>query len=137
METTDAGVVSQDDPTTRGAHTHHITMTGPISADTSTCPASDPANPPVAWRFAISGPAQITGNGNQAPFQVKLGTFNLRVCVGGGADGTLQVSNVIAYCVGCASPFCSVDCISPAADLVGSRSRKRRERETLVPITSP
>ena len=94
METTDAGVVSQDDPTTRGAHTHHIAMNGPISADTSTCPVSDPANPPIAWRFSVSGPAQITGNGNQAPFQVKLGPSNLQVCVGGGQDGTLEVSNI-------------------------------------------
>ena len=94
METTDAGVVSQDDPTTRGAHTHHITMSGPISTDTSSCPASDPANPLVTWRFLVSGPAQITGNGNQAPFQVKLGTSNLQVCVGGGTDGTLEFSNI-------------------------------------------
>jgi hypothetical protein len=94
METTDAGAVSQDDPTTRGAHTHHITMTGPISYDTSTCPASDPANPPIKWQFAVSGLAQITGNGNQAPFQVKLGPSNLQVCVGGGTDGTLEFSNI-------------------------------------------
>jgi hypothetical protein len=94
METTDAGAVSQDDPTTRGAHTHHITMTGPISYVTSGCPASDPANPPITWRFVVSGPAQITGNGNQAPFQVKLGLSNLQVCVGGGMDGTLEYSNV-------------------------------------------
>ena len=94
METTDAGAVSQDDPTTRGAHTHHITMSGSINYDTSSCPANDPANPPVTWRFLVSGPAQITGNGNQAPFQVKLGTSNLQVCVGGGTDGTLEFSNI-------------------------------------------
>ena len=94
METTDAGSVSQDDPTTRGAHTHHITMFGPLSYDTSTCPANDPANPAVKWHFVVSGQAQITGNGNQAPFQVKLGTSLLQVCVGGGADGTLELSNV-------------------------------------------
>jgi hypothetical protein len=94
METTDAGVVSQDDPTTRGAHTHTITMAGPISTDTSKCPASDPANPLVAWRFSVTGLAQITGNGNQAPFQLKGGPSNLQVCVGGGVDGTLLVSNV-------------------------------------------
>ena len=94
METTDAGAVSQDDPTTRGAHTHHITMTGPVSYDTSSCPASDPANPLIAWHFVVSGPSQITGNGNQAPFQVKLGPSNLQVCVGGGTDGTLEFSNI-------------------------------------------
>ena len=94
METTDAGAVSQDDPKTRGAHTHHITMTGPLSYETSSCPANDPANPPVTWHFLISGEAQITGNGNQAPFQVKLGPSTLQVCVGGGADGTLEFSNI-------------------------------------------
>jgi hypothetical protein len=94
METTDAGAVSQDDPTTRGAHTHHITMSGPISYDTSSCPASDPANPPITWHFFVSGLAQITGNGNQAPFQLKGGPSNLQVCVGGGTDGTLEFSNI-------------------------------------------
>lgn len=94
METTDAGSVNQDDPTSRGAHTHHITMTGPVSYDTTSCPASDPNNPLITWHFLVSGQAQITGNGNQAPFQVKSGTSLLTVCVGGGADGTLQFSNI-------------------------------------------
>ncbi|HEY4211010.1 MAG TPA: hypothetical protein VGM84_06000 [Steroidobacteraceae bacterium] len=94
METTDAGAVNQDDPTTRGAHTHHITMTGPVSSDTSSCPANDPNNPPIAWHFQVSGQAHITGNGNQAPFQVKSGTSLLTVCVGGGSDGTLEFSNI-------------------------------------------
>jgi hypothetical protein len=94
METTDAGAVNQDDPTTRGAHTHHITMSGPVSPDTSTCPASDPANPPITWQFSVTGTAEITGNGNQAPFQVKSGPSQLQVCVGGGKDGTLKYSNI-------------------------------------------
>ncbi len=94
METTDAGSVSQDDPTTRGAHTHHITLSGALDYDTSACPANDPANPPITWHFLVSGLAQITGNGNQAPFQVKLGRSNLQVCVGGGMDGTLEFSNI-------------------------------------------
>ena len=94
METTDAGAVSQDDPKTRGAHTHHITMTGPLNYDTSTCPVNDPANPPITWHFLVSGEAQIAGNGNQAPFQVKLGPSTLQVCVGGGMDGTLEFSNI-------------------------------------------
>jgi hypothetical protein len=94
METTDAGAVSQDDPTTRGAHTHHITMSGQLNYDTSSCPASDPANPPITWHFLVAGPAQITANGNKAPFQVKLGPSQLQVCVGGGTDGTLEFSNI-------------------------------------------
>jgi hypothetical protein len=94
METTDAGMVSQDDPTSRSAHTHHITMSGPLSYDTSGCPANDPANPQITWHFVVTGQAQITGNGNQAPFQVKSGPSQLQVCVGGGNDGTLEFSNV-------------------------------------------
>jgi hypothetical protein len=94
METTDAGSVNQDDPTTRGAHTHHITMTGPVDYKPSTCPANDPANPPITWHVSVSGLSQITGNGNQAPFQVKLGPSNLQVCIGGGMDGTLEFSNI-------------------------------------------
>jgi hypothetical protein len=67
METTDAGGVSQDDPTTRGAHTHHITMTGPVSYDTSICPASDPANPATrdpcrGDRLGKAGPAVRSHN---------------------------------------------------------------------------
>lgn len=97
METTDAGTVGQDDPTTRGAHTHHITVTGTVKTDAtdiSACPANDPANPPVTWRFVVSGESEVTGNGNQAPFQVKSGRSNLQVCVGGGTDGTLEYSNI-------------------------------------------
>jgi hypothetical protein len=97
METTDAGTVSQDDPTTRGAHTHHVTMTGTVKTDAtdlSACPVNDPANPLVTWRFVVSGESRVEGNGNQAPFQVKSGPSNLQVCVGGGTDGTLQYSNV-------------------------------------------
>jgi hypothetical protein len=97
METTDAGNVSQDDPTTRGAHTHHITMTGTVKTDAtdiSACPVLSASNPSVTWRFVITGESQITGNGNQAPFQVKSGPSTLQVCIGGGTDGTLQYSNI-------------------------------------------
>jgi hypothetical protein len=94
METTDAGAVDQDNPLSRGAHTHHIAMTGPLSRDTSSCPVSDPSNPPIEWQFTFSGLADITGNGNIAPFQKKSGPSELQVCVGGGGDGTLALSNI-------------------------------------------
>jgi hypothetical protein len=94
METTDAGAVDQDNPASRGAHTHHITMSGPLSRDTSSCPANDPANPAILWQFSITGMSDISGNGNQAPFQLKSGPSQLTVCVGGGADGTLELSNI-------------------------------------------
>jgi hypothetical protein len=44
METSDYGIseaiVDPTNPDTRNAHTHHITMAGKISYDTSACPPS-------------------------------------------------------------------------------------------------
>jgi hypothetical protein len=71
METSDYGItqntVNKDDPTTRGAHTHHISMTdGMVSDDWATsCPTF---SPPVSGGFVVTGPVYITGNGGPAPF---------------------------------------------------------------------
>ena len=71
METSDYGItqgsVNKDDPTSRGAHTHHISVTdGVISEDwQSACPAFSPA---VKEGFVVTGTATITGNGVAAPF---------------------------------------------------------------------
>src|ERR1700678_4267244 len=71
MVTSDYGIVqntvNKDDPTTRGAHTHHISVTeGVVSDDwASSCPA---LSPPVTGGFVVRGPAFITGNGSSAPF---------------------------------------------------------------------
>ena len=71
METSDYGItqntVNKDDPTTRGAHTHHISMTeGMVSEDwASSCPTF---SPPVSGGFVITGPVYVTGNGGPAPF---------------------------------------------------------------------
>lgn len=71
METSDYGItqgsVNKDDPTTRGAHTHHVSVTdGVISEDwTSVCPAFNPA---AKEGFVVTGTAFITGNGTAAPF---------------------------------------------------------------------
>ncbi|HEX3396380.1 MAG TPA: hypothetical protein VHS76_06730 [Steroidobacteraceae bacterium] len=84
METSDYGIselipnaqgvlqplVNKDDPTTRGAHTHHILMTdGKISASSSdwmtSCPKFSPA---VTGGVVISGTAFVTGNGGPPPF---------------------------------------------------------------------
>jgi hypothetical protein len=92
METSDYGIVqntvNKDDPTTRGAHTHHISMTdGVISEDwASSCPAF---SPPVTGGFVVSGPAFITGNGGPAPFG---NPSHLTLCVLGGNN--VSFSNI-------------------------------------------
>lgn len=78
------------DPSVRSPHTHHITLTNAtVSYDTSTCPADSPA---TTGRFMITGYADITGNGNVAPFQKKSGLSQLQICITGGAD--VEYSNV-------------------------------------------
>jgi hypothetical protein len=92
METSDYGIaqgtVNKDDPTTRGAHTHHISMTdGVVSSDwTTACPKFSPA---ITEGFVITGTATITGNGSPAPFG---NPSPLTICVLGGAD--VKFSNV-------------------------------------------
>ena len=82
------------DPTNsalRGQHTHHITMTGAMLSDASACPpylAPVPTNP----GFAVTGMADITGNGSAAPFQTKGGLSAMQVCINGGAE--IEFSNI-------------------------------------------
>lgn len=84
MQTSDYGIiqgnVNKDDPATRGAHTHHISMTdGVLTLDWPTrCPQFSPA---VKEGFAITGTAFVTGNGAPAPFG---NPSPLTVCVLGG-----------------------------------------------------
>jgi hypothetical protein len=96
MELSDSGVAAARgnlaDPKSRGAHTHHIVMTGATvssePSDTSTCPTFSPANTAL---FVATGPANfISGNGNAASFE-KLGPTTLQVCISGGTDGTSEV----------------------------------------------
>jgi hypothetical protein len=87
-------LVGVDDPVTRSAHTHHITMKNAmLSYNTSGCPAEPSGNPATTGRFVITGFADITGNGSPAPFS-KGGTVlsPLQVCITGGTD--VQFSNV-------------------------------------------
>jgi hypothetical protein len=86
--------VSADDPVTRSAHTHDITMkNATLSYNTSACPAEPPGNPATTGRFVIYGYADITGNGSPAPFS-KGGTVlsPLQVCITGGTE--VEFSNV-------------------------------------------
>lgn len=79
-----------DDPSTRGAHTHTISMTDvAISSDTSNCPKYSPA---TSGGFMLMGPAHVTGNGDTAPFEKKSGPSELQVCVTGGP--ALPYSNI-------------------------------------------
>lgn len=71
METSDYGIaqgtVNKDDPTTRNAHTHHISMSDGVVTDdwASSCPTFSPA---VSGGFVVTGSAYIAGNGGPAPF---------------------------------------------------------------------
>lgn len=129
METSDHGIVQgtvfKDDPTTRGAHTHHISMTdGTVSYD---WPASCPKFSPAATDgFVVTGSAFVTGNGAGAPFG---NPSPVTVCVLGGTAvkfsnmtltfgmpaakhfGTFAVHGVVSRCTGpfgYASPDCAV-----------------------------
>jgi hypothetical protein len=87
-------IVDADDPATRSAHTHHITMkNATLSDNTGGCPGEPAGNPPTTPRFAVTGYADITGNGSPAPFS-KGGTIlsPLQVCISGGTD--VQFSNI-------------------------------------------
>jgi hypothetical protein len=93
METSDYGIaqgtVNKDDPTTRGAHTHHISVAdGVVSSDWMTsCPAK--FSPVITEGFAVTGTATITGNGSPAPFG---NPSPVTICVLGGGD--VKYSNV-------------------------------------------
>ena len=106
METSDYGAftsnvvppspnVDPTNPTTRGAHTHHIRLTTTLVQPNATgCPTSLAVPPPTAAPpLTISGfqfgdiVSVITGNGAQAPFEPappSKPTSELSVCVTGG-----------------------------------------------------
>ena len=75
METTDAGAVSQDDPTTRGAHTHHITMTGPISYDDQRLPCQRPSEPADHLALRRQRPGTDHWKRQPSPLPGQAGTF--------------------------------------------------------------
>jgi hypothetical protein len=101
METSDwgisKGIVNPDEPMTRGAHTHHITLTkAVVSHDTSVCPAFAPA---TSGGFVVTGPAHVTGNGSPAPFQTGgRPPSTVQICITGGS--TVKLSNFTLTFVG-------------------------------------
>jgi hypothetical protein len=107
METSDYGTqngnVDPTAPTTRGAHTHDVILTGPVQFNAADCPTSEaavpaPVSPPplTTTGFQFSGTVRlITANGTQAPFEPappSPPTSTLTVCVTGGPE--VEYSNV-------------------------------------------
>ena len=90
METSDYGIaqntVNKDDPTTRAAHTHHISVTDGVVSDdwAAGCPAFSPA---ATGGFVVRGTAFVTGNGSPAPFG---NPSAVTICILGGADVTFS-----------------------------------------------
>lgn len=93
METSDYGVTTKSiaDPTMvmdRNSHTHHIAMTKALVTVTTTptgCPTYNAPTPsPSGQVIVITGPVDITANGQQAPFASK-GPSSLQICIAGGS----------------------------------------------------
>ena len=82
------GTVNKDDSATRGAHTHHISMTdGVVTLDwPARCPTLAPA---VTEGFAITGTAFVTSNGAAVPFG---NPSPVTICVLGGSS--VKYSNI-------------------------------------------
>jgi hypothetical protein len=104
METSDFGItqgtVNKDEPSTRGAHTHHISVTdGVVNSDwMRSCPKF---SVPVTDGFVITGMATIAGNGGPAPFG---NPSPVTICVLGGGD--VKYSNItIAFGAPASSHF--------------------------------
>ena len=129
MQTSDYGItqgtVNKDDPTTRGAHTHHISMTdGVLTLDwPARCPQFSPA---VKEGFAITGTAFVTGNGSPAPFG---NPSPLTVCVLGG--DSVKFSNVTLTLGTPASSHFGTQAIHGVVQWCTGRSLRRSRECTL------
>ncbi len=99
METSDygvtTGVVDPTNPTTRGAHTHHIALTGAkVTWNMTGCPTFSPA---TDQGFQFTGTVDLlTGNGSPAPFETSPPSSVLQICVTGGdlVAGSVPYSNM-------------------------------------------
>jgi hypothetical protein len=124
METSDwgisKGIVDPNDPASRGAHTHHITLrNAAVTHDTSVCPTFSPA---TSGGFVVTGPANVTGNGSPAPFQSGgRPPSTVRICITGGS--TVELSNFTLTFIGLATGHFGtqaihgvVTCTSPDRD---------------------
>lgn len=114
METSDYGIseaiVDPTDPTTRSAHTHHITMTAPFAYltndESGICPLPSASTPATTGAVIVItgtpsvGTPKISANGGPSPFD-KKGPSGLQVCITGGTE--VPFSNVTLVFSGPAS----------------------------------
>jgi hypothetical protein len=108
METSDygvqTGIVNPANPTTRGAHTHHIALTGAkVIWNMEGCPAFSPL---TLQGFQFTGTVEmLTGNGSPAPFETSPPSSVLQICVTGGnfVAGSVPYSNMTMQFVDLAS----------------------------------
>jgi len=98
METSDygitEGIVDPTDPSTRGAHTHHIKLThATVTWNMDGCPTFSIA---TTEGFQVNGTVSLlTGNGSNAPFETDPPSSTLQVCVtGGSGDYSIPYSNL-------------------------------------------
>jgi hypothetical protein len=123
METSDwgisKGIVDPNDPTTRGAHTHHITIKNAmVVKDVTACPTF---NPPTSDGFVISGQVDVTGNGGVAPFQAPPNPpSSLTICILGGTQ--VAASNITMTFTGPATKHFGIQAIHGV--VVCARSRE-------------
>jgi hypothetical protein len=122
METSDYGIssptaVDPANPATRGAHTHHISMTNAtVTYDSSVCPVFSPAT--TGPGVVINGTAVTTGNGGPATFESK-GPSTMQVCVTGGTEANF--SNVTMVYTGPATGHFGPQAIHGVVTLVSTR----------------
>ena len=122
METSDYGITSATavdpaNPATRGAHTHHISMTNAtVTYDTSVCPVFSP--PTTGAGVVINGTAVTTGNGGPATFESK-GPSTLQVCITGGTEA--NYSNLTVVYTGPATAHFGPQAIHGVVTVVSTR----------------
>lgn len=122
METSDYGIssptaVDPANPATRGAHTHHISMTNAtLSYDSSVCPVFSP--PATGPGVVLSGTVTTAGNGGPAPFEAK-GPSTLQVCITGGTE--VSFSNVTLVYTGPATGHFGSQAIHGVVTLVSTK----------------
>ena len=122
METSDYGIsnataVDPANPATRGAHTHHISMTNAtVTYDTSVCPVFSP--PTTGPGVIINGTATTTGNGGPASFESK-GPSTMQVCILGGTEANF--SNVTLVYTGPATGHFGPQAIHGVVTLVSTK----------------
>jgi hypothetical protein len=122
METSDYGITgaTQVDPTnpaTRGAHTHHISITNAtVSYDTSVCPVYSP--PTTGSGVVVTSTATTTGNGGPATFEAK-GPSTLQVCITGGSE--VEFSNMSLVYTGPATTHFGPQAIHGAVTQVSTK----------------